>query len=326
MASKYLSAGSATFTAATRTIAGATMTAAFVAGDIGKAISMVKDGAVYFGTILSVTNGTDIILTQGPGLPGTNGSVTQLLVIDAGRTHGHTEYMAEIESKVSQDVEKIDIAGRRACLQEALDTYDRDRPYIVPIRVAGTGADTYALAAALGSWWVPGESGVQEIEYPVNEKPASFMDDEDWRIYNDGTVQDGSTSKLVFLDQVPGASSYFVVHTRTPRIMDQVTAGNFPDTSEAFMEITTLAGSLLCDRLAAAFAQSSNAAISADVVEYHGKTDKYRTLGKALKEKYNSSVFGSIAGASEVQPAIIEKPIDTTNSLGGTYLFHRRRH
>lgn len=325
MASKYLASGTATFTAATRAITGATMTAGFVSGDAGRGITFVKDGAVYFGTIAGVTSGTDITLAAGAGLPATNGTITQLIVIDTSKEHSYQDFLTELESKVPQDIEKIDLAGRKAVLAEALEIYNEDRPYVVPIRVAGTGSDELTLITALAPYWKPGKSAVQDIEYPVNQKPPAFIEDEDYRIYSDGTVQDGTTDKLIFLDTVPGSGEYFVVHVRTPRILDEVTGANFPDTGDSFNELTTLAGALLCERLAAAFAQSSNAAITADVVDYHGKTEKYRALAKDLRGKYNLAVFGAREGDVLIQPALIEKPIDTTNSMGSSYLFHGRR-
>jgi len=325
MSSKYLASGTAAFTITDRTIDGATMSVVFDSTDVGKTVKFLILGVVYSGAVDSVTDGNTIILVAGAGLPTTDGTITHLIVLDTTREHEYADYLTEVESKVPQDVEKVDLGGRKGCLAEALAIYNQDKPYVVPVRIQGNGTANYDLDLLLMRWWQAGTSRIMKIEYPSGETPPLFLATDEWAIHSDGLNQDGSGVELMFTDEAPGSTEYFVLHVSVPRALGESAPLNFPDTDTDFANITTLAGSLLCDRLAAAFAQSSNAAISADVIDYHGKTEKYRAMAKTFRERYNTSVFGTSDGESQVQAAVVEKPIDTQSSLGTNYLFHGRR-
>ena len=113
-------------------------------------------------------------------------------------------------------------------------------------------------------------------------------------------------------------------------------AQNFPYTNLSFSQITTLAAAYACQRLATAYAQSTDASISVDVVNYNDKAAKYTTLAKQYFNRYNVLIFGQEEPKTQVKAAMIQKEItpryniDAMSEASGglvssNYLFHRRK-
>lgn len=328
MASKYLSAGTAVFTASTRTISEAVMTPVFDSSDeSGQRQVMFRSGGdLFYGRVASYVSGTSVILLAGSGLPAVDSAIDELFVLDIQQPHTYQDYLTELQSLVDDGAGKLTSGDLDNILTQAVYLYQHHKPFLVAKKVQGNGTRDYSLPAVFGSLWKDEFSLIKEIEYPSGSvPPAMLITNKDWMIYDDGTAQDGSNKVLRFLTVSPTATSYFVARFCVEMSLPQAGTQNFPDTRENFANITTLAASLMCMRLASKYAQSSDATISSDVVNYHDKSSKYLKLAKEFWKIYCVSVFGEAEPKQNTKPAFADKQITNINTFGGSALFHDRR-
>jgi hypothetical protein len=325
MASKYATVGGS-YTAATRTIAGATMSSAFASGDVGKAVIFrIGTGVAYSRVATRVGNG-NVTLEVHASLPASDGTIDELILLDLGETHSYADYLTELASLIKDDQAKLSVADTKAALKAAVTSYGRDAGFSVRKRVDGAASADYVLATVLGSLWVHGFTQVLGVEYPSGNIPPTTLNVfEDITIYDDGTAQDGTNLKLRFLTCQPSATEHFIIEIPLQLALPEAGAANFPDNDKNFQAITLLAAAYACERLAAAYAQSTDATITADVVNYHDKSSKYQALAKQYKKRYNLAVFGSEEPPSGVQAAMVTRDLDTRASDQTPYLYHARR-
>jgi hypothetical protein len=192
------------------------------------------------------------------------------------------------------------------------------------------------LNTILAGLWKYGYSRLFKIEFPQGNDPSSFLEDDSWDYYDDGSAQDGSNLQLYFIDDQPSTLDKFVIEFNIEPNLPKVGTQNFPDTNLNFSAITTLAASYACDRLATAYAQSTDGTITADVINYHDKSAKYTTLAKEYRKRYRILLFGSEDTKVDVKAAISQKELtprtntDNMSAMTGgvissSYLFHRVR-
>jgi hypothetical protein len=326
MSSKYLSAGQGTWTASSRTITAATMSPVFDSTDQAqrRAIFFRIGSSVYASQVEAYLSASSVILSASGVLPGSNGLIDEILMVDLGLSHSFAEYVAEIKRKVKADEPKFPEDDVKKVLAAAVADYSHDRPLLIAKKVAGNGTNSLNLVTLLGGLWKHGTSQILKIEYPVGSTPPLYVDSDDYDVLDDGTAQDGSNVALVFTDgTAPSASEHLTVHFSTPLSLPEAGLQNFPDTDENFENITTLASSYACQSLATVYATSKDAVISADVVNYNDKSRKYQDLGKMYLKKYCRMVFGSEEPASSmVAPASVEKELESRGTWNQTRLFH----
>ncbi len=327
MASKYLSAGTANYVAATRTISGATMTPVFEAADATEQRQVIlRDGNdIYYGRISSFVSASSVVLLNVGELPDEDVTLDDIILLDLSEQHSYQDYIDELKSLIKDDVPKLTDADLDLILAKAVADHSKHKPFYVRKKIQGNGTSEYDLQAVLGSLWKHGYSAIREIEYPIGNKPRTVINDRNYEIYDDGTAQDGSNLILRFLDESPPATDFFIVAFNTELDLPEAGVQNFPDTDETFSNITTLAAAYACQRLAAAYAPSSDSTISSDTVNYHEKSGKYSSLSRQYMRQYNWSVFGSEEPIGAVGPAIIAEPVEATTNEDEPYLFHRRR-
>lgn len=328
---KYLATGTATWTAATRTItidALSTLSNDFVAGDATyqRQIFFRIGTSLYFGRIASVASVTSVVMLAVGTLPAIDGTITELFLLDLNEAHSYQAYMDELAMLIKDDIHKLSTADLQLILAKGLTVYSKDRPLIIRKKIAGTGATDYNLAAMLGSLWTDGYSQISAIEFPAGQNPAVMLEDDDWTIYDDGTAQDGSNDALRFLNGLtPESSEHFIVELYVQLSLPPAGTQNFPDTQENFLNITLVAGMFACFILAAAYAASTDSSIGADVVNYHDKSRKYTDLGKTYERQYNQSVYGQEDPPSTVEPAWADKVEDLRTTPGIPFIFHDRK-
>ena len=322
------------YTALTRTISGIT-NGTIDASYVGNPMSFVIGGAFYFSVIESVVVGvpTSVVLVASGSLPSADGTVTTVTLINQSG-HTYQDYLDEIASLIKDDAGKL-TNDVNLILTKAVTDWGRDVPLKVAKKITGTGSNKYALSTLLSGLWSNGYSQILCIEYPYGLEPPSLLVDEDWQIYDDGTAQDGSNLQLWLIENNPSTSEFFVIaFTVEPYLQSGLQ--NFPDTNANFSQITTLAAAYACQRLATAYAQSTDASISADVVNYNDKAAKYTTLAKQYFNRYNILVYGQEEPKSSIKAAMSQKELtpttnqDNMSSLTGgvissSYLFHRVR-
>jgi hypothetical protein len=243
-------------------------------------------------------------------------------------TRRYTDYIEELQSLIKDDAAKLTttVGGDLdKILAKAVRDYSGHKPFFVRKKVQGNGTSEYLLSDVFGSLWMHGSSWIREIEYPIGNNPRELLDSSLYEIYDDGTDQDGSNLKLRLVDSRPDANSYFVAEVNVGMSLPRDGTQNFPDTDENFSNITVLAAAYACQRLAAAYAQSSDATISADVVNYHDKSSRYQSLARQYLKQYNLSVFGKEDPEVSVDAAIVSKPMRSSDAWGAPYLFHKRK-
>ena len=330
MASKYLSAGTATYTALTRTISAATMTPIFELADqtYQRQVFFRVGANLFWGRVATFVSGTSVTLLAIGSLPTGDGTIAEIVLLDLSEQHTYQLYLDELASLIKDDSAKLStVSGGDLdkILAKAVRDYSRHKPLRVKKKIQGNGTSAYGLSTIFGSLWKYGYSQIGEIEYPLNSKPREILDSSLYEIYDDGSAQDGSNLKLRFVDAQPDASSYFVVEITVEMDLPRAGVQNFPDTDENFSNITVLAAAYACQRLAAAYAQSSDATISADIVNYHDKSARYQSLARQYLKQYNLAVFGKEEPEASVDAAISTKPLRPSDSTGAPYLFHRRK-
>jgi hypothetical protein len=330
MSSKYLSAGTASYTALSRTIDVATMSPVFDAADASEQRQVFfRIGAdIFYGRVATFVAANKVTLLAVGVLPSVDGTIAEIFVLDLSETHSYQDYVAELQSLIKDDSTKLTTTAGGdldKILAKAVRDYSGHEPFFVKKKVQGNGTSEYLLSTIFGSLWKHGYSRIREIEYPLGSKPREILDPTLYEIYDDGSAQDGSNLKLRFVDAQPEASSYFVAEITVEMDLPRAGTQNFPDTDENFSNITVLAAAYACQRLAAAYAQSSDATIQADVVNYHDKSARYQSLARQYLKQYNLAVFGKEEPEASVDAAMSSKPVRPSDSTGAPYLFHRRK-
>lgn len=329
MASKYLSAGTASYAAGTRTVSGATVSPVFASSDVGKGVVFRIGTAISYSRVESFISTTSVALAPNASLPGSNGTIAELVLLDLGESHTYADYLSEINAKIKDEPgqnSKLSIEDQKKYLKAAVTNYGRDKGHAVKLSVSGNGTKLYALATILGAYWKYGSTQIQSIQFPGDNTTQDVLEQEDWDIYDDGTAQDGSNLKLRFFNVSPSAIEKIIVEVSVEMSLPEIGAQNFPDTAENFENVTTLASAFSCFALAAAYAPSMDHTIGADFVNYNDKSRKYSELGRNYQKRYLQSVFGDEDPSSQISAAFRDIDLDTMDSQGQDFLNHDRRH
>jgi len=241
--------------------------------------------------------------------------------------HTYIDYITELQSLIQDSAQKLttSIPGGDVdrALQKALRDHSKNVPMYVKMKIQGNGTATYPISTTLGTLWIPGLSIIKSIEYPIAQIPKTVLESGQFEIYDNGTAFDASSLFIRLMTYSPSVSEYFVVEFNTELLMDYTGIMNFQDTNKTFSNLTTLAAVSCCQRLSAAYAQSTDGTITADVVNYNDKSAKYSALAKQYQKQYNLSVFGKEEPELSVQSAYREINIVPTNDQdGGRSLFH----
>lgn len=318
MASKYLSSGTPSYTASTRVIAGATMSTAFDSADVGRVMVFRIGSAVYWSRVSGYVSATSVSLHAGT-LPVGNGTVAEILLLDQGDVHTYQNYLDTIAATIQDDPGKLSADDIKTALKQAVTIYGKDRGLTTVVRVAGNGTNLYNMASILGAYWQQGKTQVRQIEYPMAGIPPTYLDIDDWQLYDDGTAQDGSNIQLMLVDYSPAATEYFAMKVLFEPSLPEVGSQNFPDTNEHFTNITLLASAMACMMLASFYAPSTSSSISADVVNYAEKSDKYLRLARTLMERYDRNVFPDKTTVTAAQRDV---DIETSTLNRDSFMFH----
>ena len=325
--SSKVSTSTGTYTAATRTISGVTMNPVLELADQTeqRQVFFTIGTTLYFGRVATFVSVTSVILQPSGSLPVGNGTIADLFVLDLSEQHSYADYVAELQSLIKDGDTKLTTAtggDLDKILAKAVREYSRHKPFYVKKKIQGSGVSDYLLSTIFGGLWIHGFSNIREIEFPFGEKPKEVLNKNLYEIYDDGTSQDGSNLVLRFIEDLPAATEYFVVDFQTEMNLPVAGIQNFPDTDEHFSNITTLAAALACQRLSAAYAQSADATINVDVVNYHDKSAKYSALYKQYLKFYNLSVFGKEDPELSLDAAFTEFNMKPRTNEGRSVLFH----
>lgn len=176
-----------------------------------------------------------------------------------------------VYAKVKDDSGKLtDIDDYNPAIAAALERYSIHRPKAAVSDLVGNGTHDLPMPAG----WVEEFSMVISVEWPVGEAPGSIVDNDTWRVYH---TPDGEILRLAL--DVPDAGDPVRMTFTVMRTVDDIIAGD----ADA---VACLAASIVLDDLATLYAATSDPTISADVVDYQGKSGRYAARAKILRQRY----------------------------------------
>jgi len=167
-------------------------------------------------------------------------------------------------------------------LSGAVNTYSQTRPQLKVKEYTGDGS-TYDFT--LPTDWEDEFSMIiggmnEKIEYPAGEQVPTFIEDEDWMIY-DLT----SPKKLRLINDSPSSTEKVRIrYTIRHYLNNESTPTSIPDAD--FDAVLALATAYCCDILATQSAGSTDSTISADSVNYRDSQLRYSQQATAWREKY----------------------------------------
>lgn len=189
----------------------------------------------------------------------------------------------------------------------AIRRYSLLRPDRSVVDITGNGTKTYSLPAG----WAEGFSGVKSIEYPVDEIPATYLEAEDYEIY-----QAPSGKVIRLLKDSPEATESFRVTFTIPRISTTILENDYD-------AVCNLAAGFCLEDLANSYAQSSDSTISADSVDYRSKSQEFASRAKRMVQLWKDHM--GIKDEDITPPASAVTDMSIGYPGGGDRLTHPKR-
>lgn len=207
----------------------------------------------------------------------------------------------------------------------ALRVYSRDRPLVVADTRSGDGS-TYQFR--MPRRWIDGFSHIEGIEYPAGEQAMSLVDENDYRLWRE-TVGYQPQLYLHFGGFTPasGTDNLLIRYTTRHVHTDELDTVPYDD----FDALCWLAASFAADMAAAKMAAAADSTIGADAVDYGNGTDRWRTVAREYRRRYDDHIGaggggdGESGGGGGSVPAGAYADWDVLDSGGYNRLFHAGR-
>jgi hypothetical protein len=233
-------------------------------------------------------------------------------------TKVRSEYAAEVSRFIRDGAAILSAPDIDKLIDRAAEVYKRLKPLDTVIELTGDGSGDFLVTDLTG--FDVEISGDPSIEYPVTTsgKPE-FLDRRDWTFYR----KTAPAGLVIRLSAGISAGEKVRFHFKGDH---SITTGGSTIPPSDFFAFCKLAAAEGCDDLAQHFTQTGEQALFQGMsgAYYQSKATEYEKRAKKLRTQANEA-FG--AGANESGPvaASVTKNWDTTNSLGGDRLTHRRR-
>lgn len=197
-------------------------------------------------------------------------------------------------------------------IQQAAKEYAQVRPAVAAQDYPGDGA-TFDLTLPTG--WQEGLSTIQQIEYPTGQRVPSLLENDDWGFY-----VTPSGKKIRLLSVTPNTGETLRITYTKPHLIDAVSSSVSALDEEA---VADLAASIGLTDLAAVYANTQSATITADSVNYADKSRTYLDIAEKLKARYRKHL--GLDQQSDAPPigGFVEQ--DRALSDGRDLLTHPRR-
>jgi len=193
-----------------------------------------------------------------------------------------TDYINEIKRKLKFTKSGVltDPDDYENALDEAVKELSKIFPYIKVVELTGDGNSYFDVP----SDWEDGFSEIYNIEYPINEYPPQFLDE------NYYYIEDTPTGKRVrFTNYYPGNSEKFWFrYTIQHQISDS--QNTVPDIF--FGPLTNLACAFVCFKLANYYSNTADPTLTADVINYGSKGEDMENRGKNFKALWEEEIKG----------------------------------
>lgn len=224
-----------------------------------------------------------------------------------------------VNAKIQDDGGFLSAAEIDEMIFAAMRQVNKDMPRELVVDITGDGTQSYALPAPFDR---SPTSDVKTVEVPAGEIPPLFrFRDDDWRIYEDPSKAVGSQLRLIFLTISPAATEIIRVTMEVPYSLTITTT---TIDNEIVFRGLILKSVVECFRaLAARFAQTTDSSLTADAVDYGGRSQNFLFLSERYETNYRNLIGRGDRGA--VKPAQALKEIDIKFAHGEDLLFHRSR-
>ncbi|MCS6290354.1 MAG: hypothetical protein H8K10_15470 [Nitrospira sp.] len=201
---------------------------------------------------------------------------------------------------------------KERAIQQALKEYSQVRPVMAAQDYPG---DSSTFDFALPTGWQEGISSIAQVEYPAGERLPAFLESEAWQFY---VAPSGKKIRLILLTPETG-KSLRIVFTKLHTIdATQSTVSALDEEA-----VADLAASIGLTDLAAVYANTQSATITADSVNYGDKSRTYLEIADKLKARYRKHL--GLDQQSDAPPAGGFVDQDRQASDGGDLLTHPRR-
>ena len=198
---------------------------------------------------------------------------------------------------------------------EALRTYSNHRPRLVANYLSGDGS---SYQFRLPRLWIGGFSRVLEIEYPTGEQPRATLEPSDAEVVT-GVLGPQPTRLLTFKSTPESGTDNLLLRYTTRHLHTDETDTIEPQDVEPVM---WLAASYAAEKAAAKSAGASDSTINADSVNYRDGEQRWRSVAKSYRERYDRHIAGD--GGVKASGAWVDWDTNAT-PYGQDRLIHRRR-
>ena len=233
-------------------------------------------------------------------------------------TKVRSDYTKEISRLIRDGATILTPPDLDALIDRALEVYKRKKPLDSVIELTSDGSGDFAVADLTG--FDEEISGDPQIEFPVTTSgEPEFIDRRDWQFYRK-PAPDGL---VIRVSAGIGAGDAVRFHFKGDH---SITADGSTIPASDFFAFCKLAAGEGCDDLSRHFTQTGEQSLFQGMsgAYYQSKAKEYETRAKELRKQANEAIG---AGANESGPAAasVTKNWDTTNSVGGDRLTHKRR-
>lgn len=216
------------------------------------------------------------------------------------------DYQTLVTDLVRDDADRIASGQRDAAILAAVLAYSaaRPRPRVADI------ADAAGMLLDLPAGWEEGFSVVTSIEHPVGRVPPALLAPDAWALY-----RDVDAVRIMLASSLPAGSTARVAFT-APHVVS-ATEDTVPAPHRA--AVAMLAAAMLCDQLAAFYANDSDSTIAVDRAPGQSRSQAYAARARDYRRQYQDAV-----GAADrlAAPAAAVASLRPRDSAGNARLFH----
>ncbi len=211
---------------------------------------------------------------------------------------------------------KLSVTTRNQAINSALGLHAQNIPAIKYQQVTGTTNDTVKTPTG----WSDEVSQIIKLEYPINERPPVFLEEEDFQVIQTPTAS--TAYRILFINAVPSSTARVGVRFTAPHFLGITAAQNtIPDAH--IDAVANLAAHVACTQLSAFYSQQGDNLISADSVNNQSKNPNYLQLAKVFMNYYTK--FFKIDEQGFAKAASIIVDVDRKFQWGADFFYHSKR-
>jgi hypothetical protein len=228
-----------------------------------------------------------------------------------------TDYFLVINEMIQDQARKLTDSSRFEAVAQAVAEHSRIQPIIRSRSLSGTG--TYTLGTPTG--WDNEFSSIDTIEYPVGQRPPSYLASDAWLLVSSPTA---TTRYQIQLQHVsPGTAERVNIAWTVPHVVSH-SESTIPEGH--YRAVATLGASYACLMLAGFYSQQGEPMISIDSQNPGSKARDYMALAKLLRGSYNRffGISESASGVNSVPAAGVFSPVEENYQWGGDLMAHPR--